>query len=136
MKLQSLTVVLTAGAIALGGLTINTQPSHAQSTTFFCGMSNGVPATIAQTPRGNVSVIRWVSSYFSGAGYNPQTRCQEVSGRFEAYKNNGTLNYITTGIMNGQPVVCTRSTNGGGCNGLLFTLKQGENATPAKLCLI
>ncbi|MGK7877246.1 MAG: COP23 domain-containing protein [Xenococcaceae cyanobacterium] len=129
MKLLSLTKVLTAGAIALGGLTLASQPSQAQKTTFFCGISNGVPTTFASTSRGNVPVIRWVSSYFSSSGYTPERRCQEVSTRFQNYYNNGRLNYITTGIMNGQPVVCVTSSNGGSCSDLLFTLKQGQNAS-------
>ena len=128
MKLQSLTPVLTVGAIALGITTLG-EPSQAQNTTFFCDTSNGVPTTIAQTPRGKVPVIRWVSSHFSSSGYNPQRRCEEVSGRFQTYYSQGTLNFVTKGRMNGQNVVCVASTNGGPCNGLLFTLKPGENSS-------
>ncbi|WP_017653160.1 COP23 domain-containing protein [Fortiea contorta] len=127
IKLASLTVGAMMGAIAL---TANfNQPSYAQNSTFYCGVSQGAPATIARTPNGNITVIRWVSAHFDEAGYDPQRRCEEVSGRFQTYKNNGTLNYITTGIMNSQPVVCVSSTNGGGCNGLLFTLKPRQNAS-------
>ncbi len=120
---------MIASTLALGSIALTSQPSQAQSARFYCGVSQGVPTTIATTPRGNVPVIRWVSSYFSGSGYDPQTRCQEVSGRFQTYYNNGTLSYITTGIMNGLPVVCVTGTNGGSCNGLLFTLKKGQNAS-------
>ncbi len=127
IKLASLTIGATMGAIAL--TTNLSQPSYAQSSTFYCGVSQGVPATIARTPNGNVTVIRWVSGYFNEAGYDPQRRCDEVTARFQTYKNNGTLNYITTGVINSQPVVCVSSTNGGGCKGLLFTLKRGENAS-------
>lgn len=106
------------------------QPSHAQDTTFFCGQNTqGIPTTYARTKRGNVPVIRWVSSNFATSGYTPQQRCQEVTRRFQVYKNNGTLNYITTGIMNRQSVVCVSNIKGGGCEGLLFTLKPGANAS-------
>jgi hypothetical protein len=105
-------------------------PSHAQDTTFFCGQSKqGIPTTYARTKRGNVPVIRWVSWEFGASGYTPQQRCQEVTRRFQVYKNNGALSYITTGIMNRQSVVCVSSTKGGGCQGLLFTLKPGANAS-------
>lgn len=104
-------------------------PVTAGGTTFACQVVGGVPATVANTPAGQRTVIRWVSGYFSGSGYTPMTRCREVSERFQNYMNQGVLNYITTGYMNNQPVVCVTSSDGGGCQGLLFTLKSGENAS-------
>jgi Circadian oscillating protein COP23 len=111
------------------GLSFN-QPSLAKDTTFFCGISpQRIPTTYARTERGNIPVIRWVSKNFVGSGYTPQRRCEEVSRRFQSYKNSGILNYITTGIMNRQPVVCVSTIKGGGCQGLLFTLKPEANAS-------
>ena len=72
---------------------------------------------------GEVPVIRWVSDYFESASYDVQTRCELVSQRFQNFKDEGTLQYLTTGRMNQQPVVCVSLTNGGKCEGLLFTLK-------------
>ncbi|MBD2516054.1 hypothetical protein H6G93_13740 [Nostoc sp. FACHB-973] len=124
-KVFGITVFTTFATIICGN-----QPSLAQDSTFFCGNNTqGIPTTYARTQRGNVPVIRWVSWDFAASGYNPQQRCQEVTGRFQTYKNNGTLNYITTGIMNRQSVVCVSDTKGGGCQGLLFTLKPGANAS-------
>ncbi|HAZ44118.1 MAG TPA: hypothetical protein DDW76_03465 [Cyanobacteria bacterium UBA11369] len=115
---------------ALGSFTIGAQSSQAQSTTFVCGVSQGKPATIAQTPRGNVPVIVWVSEHFSRAGFDPQTRCEDVSGRFQSFYNQGALNFITAGIVNGQQVVCATGAAGGACNNsnVLFTLKPRESA--------
>ena len=31
--------------------------------------------------------------------------------------------------MNGQPVICTTKNDGGACDGLLYTLKPGQNPT-------
>lgn len=129
MKKSTLSTILAAGTIAVGGLSIASQPSQAQSTTFVCETTGGTPTTYAVTPRGYVPVIRWVSHHFSGSGYTPQQRCAEVTSRFQTYYNDGSLNFITTGIMNDQPVVCVTGTYGGSCTGLLFTLKQGENAS-------
>lgn len=129
MKLASLTNVLAAGAIALGSVTAIHQPSQAQNTTFFCGTSQGVPATLASTPRGTVVVVQWVSKHFSRGGYNPQTRCDEVSARFQKHYTQGNLNFITAGYLNNQPAICAG--NGGiPCTSdkLLFTLKPGQNA--------
>lgn len=60
------------------------------------------------------------------AGYSPQKRCQEVSARFQQFFRNHKLNYLTTGTMNKQPVVCVADREGGNCTGLLFTLKRGS----------
>ncbi len=134
MKARSF-ITLTMAAIATSTLILgnmgNIGQVHAaerQSTNFVCGVSNGVPTTMAQTQRGNVPVIRWTSNNFSDSGWTPERRCQEVSSRFQTYHEDGSLNYLTTGVMNGMPVVCTTNQEGGTCQNLLFTLKEGANA--------
>ena len=95
-----------------------------------CMNANGVPATVVSTKSGKqVPIIYWKSDTFSGSGWTPTRRCQEVSARFQEYHQSGMLNFITTGRMNGLPVICVAKTNGGGCAGLLYTLKPGQNAT-------
>ena len=111
---------------------LGSSPASAEKTTFVCSVSNGLPATVAQTSRGNVAVIRWNSDYFSGSGWTDQRRCQEVSKKFQNYYQSGALNYLTTGIMKGQPVVCVADLEGSGCSKLLFTLKPESNVTPAQ----
>ncbi|NEP57423.1 MAG: hypothetical protein F6K31_10415 [Symploca sp. SIO2G7] len=96
---------------------------------FVCEKSHGVPTTFVRTPEGKYPIIKWVSSYFSGAGYTPEVRCKDVSKRFQTFYDNGVLNYITTGIFNNQPVVCVANTYGGPCQGVLFTLKRGQDAS-------
>jgi len=100
-----------------------------QATSFICNTSDGVPTTSAVTASGQVPVIRWTSTTFSNAGWSPERRCQEVSTRFNVYKQKGMLEYITTGRMNSLPVICVTRTEGGGCDGLLYTLKPGQDAT-------
>ena len=132
MKLQSLIKVLTAGVITITTTSAFIQPSNAENKIFSCAVSSGVPTTIANTSKGKITIIRWVSSYFNATGYTPQKRCEEVSARFQRNKDRGTLKYITTGMMDGQPVVCVSKTNGGGCikeDGLLFTLKSQQDAS-------
>jgi len=77
-------------------------------------------------------VIRWVSRYFSGSGYTPMQRCQEVTGRFNTLSTRpGGIDIITTGYLNGLPVIYSPSDGRERANSanLLFTLKRGENAT-------
>ncbi|MBO1346392.1 MAG: hypothetical protein EBE86_002830 [Hormoscilla sp. GUM202] len=61
MKYQLFRQILT-GLFALTlGTTAATEPGAAQSNNkFFCGSSDGVPATIARTSKGNVPIIIWV----------------------------------------------------------------------------
>ncbi len=106
MKLPSLTPFVTAGAIALGITTFSqsSQGQNAAARGFFCDTSSGVPVTIYQNTQGTQEPwIRWVSNAFGSSGYDPQTRCQEVSGRLETYRRNKQLKYITVG-MSGGPI--------------------------------
>lgn len=123
-------------ALGAGALALPAPVAAASASRFVCGSDGGVPTTEAITRDGRqVSVIRWTSRVFSGSGWTSQRRCQEVSSRFEKFRQQGRLRYITTGRMRGQPVLCTALSNGGACDGLLYTLKPGQDpsATLARL---
>lgn len=112
----------------------NGLPANAKvsAISFACSSVSGIPATIVVTRDGkHVPVIRWTSSVFNDAGWSPERRCQEVSARFDSFLKEGRLNYITTGRINGLPVICTARNNGAPCDGLLYTLKPGQNPTTA-----
>lgn len=114
-------------------------PNAAEAATasrFVCSSVGGVPTTEAITRDGRkVSVIRWTSRVFSGSGWTAERRCQEVSSRFDQFRQQGRLRYITTGRMRGQSVLCTAQSMAGACDGLLYTLKPGQDpsATLARL---
>lgn len=128
-KWQSRTAALTLGAIAIGTVTAFNQPSYAQGTTFYCGVSDGIPTTFANTKRGTVRVVVWNSEHFSYSGYTPERRCQEVSSRFQRLYNSGQLRFVTAGYLNGQPAICAGNSSPP-CTSdkLLFTLKPGSDA--------
>jgi hypothetical protein len=108
------------------------QPANAgvSARGFSCGTAAGAPATMVLTADARqVPVIRWTSSAFTDAGWSQERRCQEVSTRFDGFLKQGRLAYITTGRMNGLPVICTAASRGGACDGLLYTLKPGQDAT-------
>jgi hypothetical protein len=92
---------------------------------FYCGTSQSVPTTMAKTSRGEVSVIHWISSL--GEDYTPEKRCKIVSEKFQAFYDDGTLNYLTTGTVNRQPVICAAQQENGPCSGILFTLKPNSD---------
>ncbi len=135
MQPQSITRTLVVGAIALGITASIQPPSLAQLNdyTYKCEFSRsaGYYTTYAITPLGNKPLIRWYSRHFSGSGYPPQVRCEEVAKRFQRFARIGALDYLTTGIVNREPVICVVGSTRTPCNEstVLYTLKPGENAT-------
>jgi hypothetical protein len=128
---RSIAIVL----LAVGTATALTQPSRAQNNTrtvFYCGTSNGEPATIVKTAtKGEVPLIVWVYPGF-GSEFTPEKRCQIVSQRFQQYYEDGTLDFITTDRIRGYDTVCAARTQGGTCEGrVLFTLPPSRNANDA-----
>lgn len=126
--LPTLIAMASAGAV----ISVSPHPSIAGAIGFSCGTSNGVPTTLASTNDGrSVPMIRWTSNTFDAAGWTAERRCQEVSQRFETYRQQGRLAFVTTGRINGQPVICTAPRDRGPCDGLLYTLKPGQDPTLA-----
>ena len=126
-----------AAALVVATLSTPLAVEAASAQRFYCGKASGAPATLATTASGKtVPVIRWTSTTFNSAGWSQQKRCQAVSERFENYRQKGSLVYLTTGRINKQPVICTTTRDGGPCDGdgdgddgLLYTLKPGQNPT-------
>ncbi|MBE9227181.1 hypothetical protein IQ264_17265 [Phormidium sp. LEGE 05292] len=112
-------------AIAFSTAIATPQPSLAQNVTFFCGTSNGSPATIVRTSTKEVPLIIWDITN-SGQGSSPQQRCEEVASNFQNYRSQGNLNYITTERKDGQLVVCYAPKENEPCTGILFPLNANE----------
>ena len=95
------------------------------TTNFVCAKSDGKPATIAKTKKGDVTLVIWSSEGFSEAGFTPQVRCQQVSARFQSMYRSGQLKFIAAGTLNKLPVICATTQFSGTCNqqNLLYTLK-------------
>ncbi len=118
---------LLCGSTLLLTTTALSTSAASNTVTFTCSQIEGVPATVVQTSKGDVPVIKWVSNYFVNSGWTAERRCNEVSARFQEYHSQGKLKYLTTGIKNGQNVVCVTQQDKGSCEDLLFTLKAGSN---------
>ncbi|MGK7901847.1 MAG: COP23 domain-containing protein [Hormoscilla sp.] len=91
MKYQLFAKMLAGLAIALTLGTANPEPSAAQSKKFFCGTSDGSPATMVRKNGENVPIIIWSNRNFEASGWTRERRCQEVSDRFQRYDNEGKL---------------------------------------------
>jgi Circadian oscillating protein COP23 len=126
---MKLSLLLSTFSISILVYLSNNLTSVRADTTgskFYCGQSKSVPTTMAQTSRGAVPVIHWVSTL--GENYTPEYRCKIVSEKFQTFYNNGMLNYLTTGIVNQQPVICAAQQENGPCAGVLFTLKPNSDS--------
>lgn len=140
MKKVLKVLIATLGIVSLSNVIGETPSVQGQTATrFICAQWEGYPTTIAQTPEGNIPVIQWTSDYFEESGYTREVRCREVSDRFNEYYGSGQLKYLTTGRMNRHQVVCVTQDNGeagGGCQGLLLTLKPESDPNKTLLDLM
>ncbi len=85
---------------------------------FVCGEVDGVPATIARTPQGNVPIILGKYTVFNAL--TPQIRCEQVSEKFKTAYETNKLNFLTTDRMNCENVVFATDLEGGACTMLLL----------------
>lgn len=129
MKCYPIISLITLPLVAGATLWLSRSPAQASEPRFSCGQSNNTPTTLAKTKQGFVAVIRWTSEHFAGSGWTPEARCQKVSGLFEQYYRDGSLNYVTTGrdVETQQNIVCVAPAPKKKCTGILFTLKPGSN---------
>ncbi len=126
MVKQSLSLAwLSIGSIILS--LMGTEAGKAQNAIFVCTVTtDNLPTTLAQTPDGPVEVFKWQSNYFRPP-YTPMQRCQEVTDRMNVFNAQGMMDYITTGNVNNQPVLCAGSTCDRNGSNVLLTLRPDQN---------
>jgi hypothetical protein len=96
---------------------------------FFCGLDNGIPATMVRIQGyRDRAIIRWVSNWDSQFNITPQDRCKVVAKKFQEYYSRGTFKYIKSGIVNNQKVICVAPRKDADCAGVLWALRP--NADP------
>lgn len=121
----SLLTVFAAGAVC--SVSLFNVPSQAQSISFTCAVStDNIPTTFAQTADGNVPVFKWKSNYFRPP-YTPMQRCAEVTERMNSFSGGGMLEYLTSGRVNNQPVICAGTSCDPGGSNILVTLRPDQN---------
>lgn len=136
---------ITAGmGVILGAEASNSQSiAYRNTVSFVCENTfdrpSGayLPTTVAKVPRRSnpVKIIRWQLQ--EKGGFSNQQRCQIVSQKFDRFYNQGQLNYITSGEINGYSVICAVANRSQQCNrsNILFTVveKQDPNLILQKL---
>jgi len=111
-------------------------PFPVAKARFFCDKDKtGIPTTFVETAKDTQPVIRWKSEIFTGSGYDPQTRCQEVSLKFQQASDNGGFRYLISEKQNNLPVICISDKENGACNLMLFTVTPPDtvNSVLSKL---
>ncbi|MDJ0588937.1 MAG: COP23 domain-containing protein [Pleurocapsa sp. MO_226.B13] len=119
-------------ASCLLGLTAFNSVQAQTEKGFKCDTDSGVPTTIYNNARGvKEPWIKWVSDYFSNSDWTPLSRCKTVSQRLEEYRRQGKLKYVTLGTQNEQQIICVASYDNGPCEGIIYTLKPGQDGIAA-----
>ncbi|MBD1929166.1 hypothetical protein H6F74_23410 [Trichocoleus sp. FACHB-90] len=128
MKLKRSVCIFFASAAAAVSTATFGIPASADtpSVRFESRMIQDAPTTVLITPQWERQFIRWVDPYFSKDGYTPERRAKEVTARLNRYFSQKDQ-FITHGVMNKQPVICTTNRFGNGCNNLIYTLKPNQD---------
>jgi hypothetical protein len=134
---SALTATLALSSLPAWGQTPASQGQTVapDQVTFFCkeihdpASGTKIPATLAWVPQrqGNIRIIGWKSEFFSR--WNPQSRCDAVTPKFQTFYDAGQLKHLTTGYADGYPIVCALSQDNDACDQTrqLFTLKPHDN---------
>ena len=112
--LGSLVACITSSLISTNvfGQTSNNQTPHrTDRISFYCGeiedeaSGETIPATIAYVPqrKASVSVIGWKTHV---PDWDAQRRCETVSHKFQAFHEDGRLDYLITGEKKGYNIIC------------------------------
>ena len=135
MNFKLLTTSLLGALVVTLGWNLPIKEAYADSDVkFICKASfdnesnKSLPTTFAWTPEKKIPIVRWQTEDFVGADFTPQKRCAAVSPRFQEAYDNNTINLITNGTINNQPVICTSNEPGGDCRTLLMTLRPEDNS--------
>lgn len=126
-------LTMSAIACALPAWT-QTDDRSANRIQFFCApgyddeLKQSIPTTFAGGQENRkTAIVRWRSDWFKRDSGDPNTRCEEVSARFQQAYQLGMLAYLTHGRMSGKPVICATRNYGGACQQLILTLKAEDD---------
>ena len=125
--------IIAGIAIASSLSTLTLDSTQAQTPKGFkCDESERIPTTMYYNSSGGKEPwIKWISQHFSNSSWTPKSRCQTVSGRLEQYRLEGKLKYVTLGMKNDQQVICVASRDRGPCEGIIYTLRPGQDGIAA-----
>jgi len=132
MKKSIIASALATLTVMAGVAVDSLRPKQVQAetnTSFYCDENGRNPVTRVRTSEGNVPVVIW-ETFFFPPPYTPLVRCRQVSGRFRRFQAEGRLDFMTTGWINNQPVICVTNEFGSPCDdpkNLLMTLRPDDD---------
>ncbi|MBM5799405.1 MAG: DUF3747 domain-containing protein, partial [Cyanobacteria bacterium K_DeepCast_35m_m2_023] len=99
---------------------------YAPSVTISCAPVAGVPTTAGRGFGRTIPLMTWYPSSFDRAGWTPQKRCQTVSQKLDGIRQKGELNYLTTGTVARQSVICAVEKPSSSCSktNMIMTLEK------------
>lgn len=108
MNHKSFVPMMFVAAIATTVMLCQQSVAQSRSRTFFCGSHEGKPATKVKTSsKGDVTLIVWTSPAFEKSGHTPESRCRDISDRFERLMGNGgSRRNLKAGRLHGHPIIC------------------------------
>lgn len=125
-SLSTVSVLLGAFSLMLP-VQANNKMQFKCSSSYDYVSSRNVPTTLVVSAQQERPIIRWVKAM---GHITPQQRCNEVTPRLQTAYNNGSLNLITLGRVNEQPVICSahQTNNSIQCDTVLMTLRHQDDA--------
>ena len=139
MQIPALTSILAFTALTV---TVSVNPGLSQEIpkqeiSFACrsisypGNTEKVPTTMAFVPdkKSNpyVPIIAWKSNSFPSSEWTRKKRCEQVSKKFQQFHQQGRLDYLSTGKLNGLGVICAAKPGECNKNNILFSVRPGVN---------
>jgi len=116
--------IAVVGSSSIGVLSGN-PVSASNGTSFTCEKTpTGVYVTMVEEPgKDPKQLIRWWRAL---GGVSVEDRCKQVSVKLDTAFKTGNR-YMTHGVINKNPVICTTDQIGTGCQNLLWTLHWQED---------
>ncbi|MGL5804002.1 MAG: COP23 domain-containing protein [Xenococcaceae cyanobacterium] len=116
--------ILSTNSLVVGAVVALCQPTLASQVSIACDNSDTIPKLVATTNKQNVTMLQFLSKYFS-----PQEalqNCKNTATKLQTLARADSANYLTSGLIEQQPVVCVVAQRGTSCNSnsakILFSL--------------
>jgi len=104
----------------------STSTTRSADTRFTCELTNG-EYTVTYYPESQPDqAYPWAIPSELGGGWTPERRCNEITSRFETYRQDGLLE-LSTGVENGYNTICvTTQLDPTDCR-LILTVPPGQD---------
>ena len=134
LSLISIPLLTQSGHAEIEVKEVNNRDYPQDRVSFYCGTisdhetGEDIPTTLAYVPqrRANIPIVAWKSNHL--AAWSPESRCEQVSAKFQTFYEDGRLNYLANGESAGYPIICALINQQEECSGenQLFQMRTGS----------